>query len=666
MNSDWMVSTHDRLLGPVTKLLGRPWGNLDPDGWCIAEFVSHVAGKYVPPKSIILDAGAGQSPYRREFGHATYIALDSIPLRPGETGDTYLIADLEAIPFASSSTDTVLCTQVLEHVRKPLEVLKEFHGVIKPGGHLCPTVPLSWGQHVGPDDYYRYTSRGLLYLAQESNLNVIFLQPRGGIFWQLAEILAVLPAYLFPDTSVLLVRVFRFPVRVFVWLMVWWIAAYACYYLDFLDKDKNWTLGWSLVVQKTVWRSDMPEFNIVMYTSAQDLDTSCIANQHRLPFIHSLAKNMIGIGHIMVVTHNVPLSLSLSKNTRRLHLNLKKPSCRQDRDNLYVYNPLLPMNLSVAERVPGLLNLCKSYLKVQLHRICTTLGFYDGSPSVAWTTHPFHFHYAGLAREDLILYECYDDFSRIAGGPPDYHVLDLERRLAQRADLILATAHTLFERLVKENASTFYFPNAVDFEMFNRATDPDVPIAKELADIPRPIIGFMGNLCGWYDFQLLEKVISRQRPWSFVFIGEVADEVHHLVAPLQTLPNTSFLGWRDFDALPSFLKGFDVAIMPYQVSDWTHTINPNKMWQYMAAGVPIVSTPIREVLGLKGIIETGADPGGFIAAIERCLTGRNQSQLVRQIAIAKQESWDQRVKVAIDLVTRRLAGENGMPSALAR
>ena len=218
-------------LRPVTKLLGRPWGNLDPDGWSIAEFVSHAAEKYVSPKSIILDAGAGQSPYRREFGHATYIALDSIPLRPGETGDTYLIADLEAIPFASNSTDTVLCTQVLEHVRKPLEVLKEFHRLLKPGGHLCLTVPLSWGKHMGPNDYYRYTSYGLLYLAQESNLNVIFLQPRGGISWQLAEILAFLPDYLFADTSNLLVRVLRFPFKVFVSLIVWWIAAYACYNL---------------------------------------------------------------------------------------------------------------------------------------------------------------------------------------------------------------------------------------------------------------------------------------------------------------------------------------------------------------------------------------------------------------------------------------------------
>lgn len=396
-------------------------------------------------------------------------------------------------------------------------------------------------------------------------------------------------------------------------------------------------------------------FDIVMYINAEGVDTSSISNVHRLPLIYSLAENMRGTGKVLVVTHYVSLLLAPLLQPRRFLNHVAHSSAQQLEKNLFVYTPSIPLNLVVAEKVPLLLRMCQRYLGRSVKKALEASGFSPESPRVMWATHPFHLYYESLIEESLILYECYDDFPLEYGEKRNNNLMRLEESLARKSRIILATSRSLYERLKKTNANTCYFPNAVDFKLFNQAVDPETEIPNELLAIPRPIIGFMGELYGpWNDLDLLREVVSRKADWSFVFIGYIDPGTRRLAKPLMALPNAFFLGWRDYYSLPSYLKGFDVAIMPYKTGDFMQSVNPNKMYQLMATGVSIVSTPIPEILRFTSVIEVGDDVGSFIAAIERCLGRKDQTRRMEQITIARRESWDERTKMVVNMIRESL------------
>lgn len=142
----------------------------------------------VPSGAMVLDAGAGDSPYRKYFAHTTYEAADiCLRTESHQYAHVNYVCDLTAIPVPDSRYDLVLCTQVLEHVSKPLEVLRELRRVLKPGGRLWLSTPLFFEEHEAPHDYFRYTQFGLRHLIEQAGLELIELDWVSGYFGTLAH-----------------------------------------------------------------------------------------------------------------------------------------------------------------------------------------------------------------------------------------------------------------------------------------------------------------------------------------------------------------------------------------------------------------------------------------------------------------------------------------------
>ena len=143
----------------------------------------------------LLDAGCGDKPYAGIFRESVsaHIGIDvtrSAVQRPGLEGPD-VVGDVGRLPFAGESFDSVLCTQVLEHLPNPGQVMNEFHRVLRPGGTLIVTTPQTWGLHMEPYDYYRYTRYGLAHLARSAGFEVVRLQSRGGFWVAVAQMLSV-------------------------------------------------------------------------------------------------------------------------------------------------------------------------------------------------------------------------------------------------------------------------------------------------------------------------------------------------------------------------------------------------------------------------------------------------------------------------------------------
>ncbi len=215
------------------------------DQWEII-YLMETARNIVEKGAWVLDAGAGECRYKEFFRHAHYIGLDfALGDASWDYGKLDVIGDLLHIPIADNAFDAVICTQVLEHVCEPKRVLCEINRVLRPGGHLFLSAPQWWFQHQKPHDYYRYTFYGLQYLFEQSGFDIIFIKPMGGYFCFLSVVLQGLHAHLFPDQGPKWLKWFISGLRRFTQLIFWSLVPLMLFPLDTLDREKDFTIGYT-------------------------------------------------------------------------------------------------------------------------------------------------------------------------------------------------------------------------------------------------------------------------------------------------------------------------------------------------------------------------------------------------------------------------------------
>jgi SAM-dependent methyltransferase len=208
---------------------------LDPFEASVETFVRGVASEISQDKCV-LDAGAGEGRFKSLFAHARYVGVD---FAHGDPSWNYsgldVVGRLEDLPFASGSFDHVVSVVVLEHTPQPARVMEEFGRVLKPRGMVHLVVPHMWEEHQLPNDFFRFTSRGIRYLLETSGIRIRRIHPIGGFFWQLGRRLAGVPSFTQRGWRWLL-----FPVMAPLFGIV---LPLCCYYLDALDEERAYTLG---------------------------------------------------------------------------------------------------------------------------------------------------------------------------------------------------------------------------------------------------------------------------------------------------------------------------------------------------------------------------------------------------------------------------------------
>lgn len=261
-------------------------------------------------------------------------------------------------------------------------------------------------------------------------------------------------------------------------------------------------------------------------------------------------------------------------------------------------------------------------------------------PSLFWYYTPMMLAFSGAMRSDLIVYDCMDDLANFAFAPKD--MADREAELMARADIVFCGGRSLYEARVGQHANIHCYPSGVDIAHFAR--DPacnDDP--ADQADLPRPRLGFYGVIDERMDLHLLGEMARLRPEWSFVMIGPVAK-----ISPkdLPRADNIHWLGGKEYARLPDYAVHWDIALMPFARNASTRFISPTKTPEYMASGLPVVSTPIKDVVasfGALGSIRIAEQPAEFIEACEALLaadaaTRVTWSEEAAQCLIDK--SWD--------------------------
>jgi glycosyltransferase involved in cell wall biosynthesis len=274
---------------------------------------------------------------------------------------------------------------------------------------------------------------------------------------------------------------------------------------------------------------------------------------------------------------------------------------------------------------------------------------------VLWLYDPTAFELVGHVGEDLTVYDVVDDYAEQVG--PDARrrrfVAEADEEAASRSEVVFATTSGLYERHLTRNPDTHLVRNGADYAHFSHLNGT----APEVHALPGPVVGFAGNLTSEkVDFALLEAVARARPEWSIVLVGPAAEDARSELGLLTKLPNLHLLGFRPYDELPSFVGGFSVGLIPYRTTEYTRNCSPLKVFEYLAAGKPVVASGVPELGGMEPdvVLTDGAE--AFVAALGDALAADSPDAVARRRQVAEQNTWDARTERLLDLVGGRLAG----------
>lgn len=389
--------------------------------------------------------------------------------------------------------------------------------------------------------------------------------------------------------------------------------------------------------------------------------TTLIVFSHlRWDFVYQRPQQLLSrlADRFQVVFVEEPITSANHATLERLH------PCR----GVEVLRPHLPGNAPGFhdEHIPHLRSLIAGYLDSR--------GIDD---YLLWFYTPMATPLAADLEPCAVIYDCMDELSAFRNAPRQ--LLQRENMLFKFADLVFTGGQSLYEAKRLRHDQVHCFPSSVDADHYSRAIDSGVQDHPAQAAIPRPRLGYFGVIDERVDLDLIASLADAHGEWQVVMVGPV---VKIDPATLPQRPNLYWLGQRSYEELPDLIAGWDVCLLPFALNESTRYISPTKTLEYLAAGKPVVSTPIRDVVtpyGDQGVVAIAASHDEFARACERALA-RNAQDALHHKALREQVlagiSWDHTVARMIDLIESvrdrqtaeqsPLAEQNGAPTAPAR
>lgn len=326
-----------------------------------------------------------------------------------------------------------------------------------------------------------------------------------------------------------------------------------------------------------------------------------------------------------------------SRIARRLAHYLRGPRVWTRNPNLYVLSPfLIPYYQSEAVR-----NLNAKLLLRQVQNVRHQLDMHH---PILWSYVPNAYALVGHIQEKMVVYHCVDDLASVAGVPKDA-VSQMEQRFIRKADAIFTTSQKLFESRQQFNPHTYYFSNVADAAHFGKALGNETVLPRALKAIHPPIAGYVGAMDAYkVDFNLLAEVAKLLPDWAFVLIGPIGQgQPSTSLGELGALSNVHLLGHVPYEEIPAYLKGFDVALIPHLLSDYTSSSFPMKLYEYLAAGRPVVATPLSAIQHVD-LVSFARTPKEFASAIVAARRDNSRAAEITRAREAQQHTWESRIQ----------------------
>lgn len=279
---------------------------------------------------------------------------------------------------------------------------------------------------------------------------------------------------------------------------------------------------------------------------------------------------------------------------------------------------------------------------------------------VFWYYTPMALNFTGNFAPRAVVYDCMDELSLFKFAPPE--LIEAERELFRQANVVFTGGQSLYDAKKRSHQNVWAFPSSIDAAHFKKARNiSDLP--ADQAAISHPQLGYIGVIDERINIDLIREMAEKRPDFQIVMIGPV---VKISEDELPRLENIYYLGMKNYDELPAYLAGFDVTLMPFALNDATKFISPTKTPEYLAAGKPVVSTAIRDVVrpyGEQNLVRIAENADEFITAIEESLAENRAEKLAAVDKFLLQTSWDKTWRQMANLIDEAVRENGGAKNA---
>lgn len=330
----------------------------------------------------------------------------------------------------------------------------------------------------------------------------------------------------------------------------------------------------------------------------------------------------------------------------RAHLDV-----RDTREGVTVITPVLPSGLCSAACVTTQRRLLNMLIESRASKL-----------SIAWYYTPMALQFSSHLEFDCVLYDCMDELSNFKGAHANLR--ELEAELFARADIAFTGGHALYEAKKNKHANIHAFPSSIERLHFAKARNKkSFPDPADQINIAGPRIGFLGVIDERTDLELLKNIVEQRPAYQFIILGPV---VKIDLSSLPQLPNIHFLGQKEYRELPVYLAHWDVGFMPFSINDATRFISPTKTPEFLAAGLPVVSPPVLDVVqswGKPGPVSIAHDVETMCTEIDRALMVDHSPWLKRVDQVPATMSWDITFGEMLTVINKTLPSKTRVASA---
>jgi glycosyltransferase involved in cell wall biosynthesis len=322
------------------------------------------------------------------------------------------------------------------------------------------------------------------------------------------------------------------------------------------------------------------------------------------------------------------------------------------RENLYTYHD--PIIAPIFRSFP-FKNITLSLWKMLLGLTLRRLNF---NHPIIWLSRPSMINLIKEFDEKLLIYHVVDEYKGYVSveATRRKQLEALERKMLTKADMVIVVSSNLFQSKRPFNEHTYMVPNGVDYQAYDRALQSGDPLPSDIAQLPRPIIGYSGLISSRLDLDLLHHLAISRPDWSIALIGAIHSRYGApALRQLMEMKNVYFLGRKEVKLVPYYLKAFDVCLIPYALGEETQNADPLKLYEYMALGRPIVTTNFSAARQFQKIVRIADSKEEFLHHIEDVLSEPDELLLLRGRQIAAENTWEDRVAQLSWLIQSHLA-----------
>jgi glycosyltransferase involved in cell wall biosynthesis len=378
-------------------------------------------------------------------------------------------------------------------------------------------------------------------------------------------------------------------------------------------------------------------------------DIICISTQdwndlwtRKQRFMKRFAEIGCRVLYIETQVHWITYLRELRRRWRRIFAFLN--GSREIQGNLWVTTP--PLVLPFFQMNPFICWLNSLLLSWYINQQSSRLGFDD---PVIYSYVPSSSYLMRRLRSTRMLYECVDEFAVDKGLVRKNTIAKLERETMSHCNAVVVTAQFLYDRKSRFARNMFLIPNAVDTNHYKKTNAGVTTPAEIFGELPKPVIGFVGALAHWIDLDLIAFIAETFPRYSFVCVGPVSVSVERL----RKYENIHFLGRKPYEELPRYLAGIDVCINPYILNDIASGCSPLKLYEYMAAGKPVVSVRMPEAEKFEGLVEIADSYEQFASRIHMLVSKdekwkRNLAD--RSWKESQNHTWDKRFEQTVKVL----------------